>query len=100
MLVGGVPRPALVLQPVGSLLPLDIDPQELVNYVRALVKIVDALSTAGFLHRDLSYFNLLIYSNLPLVADFQTLLSKDVGSVLKSCLLAQSVKILRGILST
>ncbi len=45
--------------------------------MRSLVEAIDRLHAAGYLHCDLSYFNLLYQDGLPLLADMQTLTSVD-----------------------
>ena len=73
VMIGGMQRSALVLQPKAEHIPLDITPSDLLRYVRSLVKALGCLHEAGYLHCDLSYFNLLFRNGLLLLADLQTL---------------------------
>ncbi len=72
---GGARRDVLVLTPLAELIPLTISPQALLTYVRELTVIIDSLADAGYLHADLSYYNLLFKDGKPLLVDMQTLLS-------------------------
>ena len=80
LVLGGEQRPALVLQPLAELGPFDISPEALLLYAQQLVDIIAALERHGYIHGDLSYYNLLILKGQPLLSDLQTLMKlTEVG---------------------
>ncbi|KAL3162352.1 hypothetical protein ABBQ32_010035 [Trebouxia sp. C0010 RCD-2024] len=52
-------RPILILQPVGRLIPYCIEHDALLTLIKQFVCIVEQLSVQGYLHGDLSYYNVL-----------------------------------------
>ena len=52
-------RPILILQPVGRLIPYCIEHEALLTLIKQFACIVEQLSIRGYLHGDLSYYNLL-----------------------------------------
>ena len=52
-------RPILILQPVGHLRPYCIEHEALLKLITQFACIVEQLSNRGYLHGDLSYYNLL-----------------------------------------
>ena len=52
-------RPILILQPVGRLIPYCIEHDALLTLIKQFACIVEKLSVRGYLHGDLSYYNLL-----------------------------------------
>ncbi|KAL0019659.1 hypothetical protein WJX77_010649 [Trebouxia sp. C0004] len=52
-------RPILILQPVGRLIPYCIEHEALLTLITQFTCIVEQLSIRGYLHGDLSYYNLL-----------------------------------------
>ncbi|KAL3130716.1 hypothetical protein ABBQ38_000065 [Trebouxia sp. C0009 RCD-2024] len=52
-------RPILILQPVGRLIPYCIEHHALLTLIKQFACIVEQLSVRGYLHGDLSYYNLL-----------------------------------------
>lgn len=77
-------RPMLILQPVGCLIPRCIEHEALLTLIRQFACIVERLSARGYLHGDLSYYNLLQHADLEgqqqdgqghaLLVDMQTLM--------------------------
>lgn len=57
------PRPMLILQPVGCLIPHCIEHEALLTLIREFACIVERLSAHGYLHGDLSYYNLLQHAD-------------------------------------
>lgn len=79
-------RPVLILQPVGRLIPFDIEHEALLKLMKQFANIVLQLSERGYLHGDLSYYNLLQHQGSEnedrhdqdvraLLVDMQTLMS-------------------------
>ena len=56
-------RPMLILQPVGCLIPHCIEHETLLTLIRQFACIVERLSARGYLHGDLSYYNLLQHTD-------------------------------------
>ena len=52
-------RCILILQPVGRLIPYCIEHEALLTLIKQFACIVEQLSIRGYLHGDLSYYNLL-----------------------------------------
>ena len=52
-------RPILILQPVGRLIPYCIEHDAWLTLIKQFACIVEQLSVRGYLHGDLSYYNLL-----------------------------------------
>ena len=52
-------RPTLILQPVGRLIPYCIEHDALLTLNKQFAYIIEQLSIRGYLHGDLSYYNLL-----------------------------------------
>ena len=74
----GSERTLLVLTPLAELIPFTISTEALLAYVRELVGIIGSLEEAGYLHGDLSYYNLLIKQDgKPLLVDLQTLMTVE-----------------------
>ena len=76
----------LVLQPVGHLIPFDIEHGALLGLIEQFSHIIQKLSKWGYLHGDLSYYNLLVQQDSEdqdrggqdvhaLLLDMQTLMS-------------------------
>ncbi|KAL3137531.1 hypothetical protein ABBQ38_004815 [Trebouxia sp. C0009 RCD-2024] len=70
------PRPVLILQPVGCLVPYDIGHEALLNIMKQFALVVKQLSQYGYIHGDLSYYNLLKHqdTDAALLVDMQTLM--------------------------
>lgn len=68
-------RRMLILQPVGCLIPYKIEMDALLDLMKQFAGIVGQLAARGFLHGDLSYYNLLKRqdTNHALLVDMQTL---------------------------
>lgn len=73
----GPVRDMMVLEPYAELIPLNTEPHKLTKLMRGFVSLVDRMHTQGYLHLDLSYFNLLVYEDQPLLADLQTMQTID-----------------------
>ena len=73
----GPARQMMVLEPYAELIPFNIDPCELARLMRSFVTIVIRLHQSGYMHLDLSYFNLLMYNKEALLADLQTMRPND-----------------------
>ncbi|DBB01130.1 TPA: hypothetical protein ACH3X1_001021 [Trebouxia sp. C0004] len=77
-------RRMLILQPVGCLIPCKIKIDALLDLMKQFAGIVGQLAARGFLHGDLSYYNLLKRqdTNDALLVDMQTLmtLAQAVGT--------------------
>ncbi|KAL3151355.1 hypothetical protein ABBQ38_013187 [Trebouxia sp. C0009 RCD-2024] len=71
--------PALILQPVGCLIPYDIGHEALLTILRQFAGTVAQMAARGYLHGDLSYFNLLKRqdTDAALLVDMQTLMSLE-----------------------
>ena len=52
-------HPMLILEPVGPLIPFRIEHDALLTLIKQFACIVEQLSVRGYLHGDLSYYNLL-----------------------------------------
>jgi hypothetical protein len=70
-------RRMLILQPVGCLIPYKIEINALLDLMKQFAGIVGQLAARGFLHGDLSYYNLLKRqdTNDALLVDMQTLMT-------------------------
>ncbi|KAL3162655.1 hypothetical protein ABBQ38_008700 [Trebouxia sp. C0009 RCD-2024] len=71
--------PALILQPVGCLIPYDIGHEALLTIISQFAGTVAQMAARGYLHGDLSYFNLLKRqdTDAALLVDMQTLMSLE-----------------------
>lgn len=71
-----LPRPVLILQPVGCLIPYDAAHEALLNIMKQFACVVKQRSAKGYLHGDLSYNNLLKHQDMDaaLLVDMQTLM--------------------------
>lgn len=81
----------LILQPVGCLIPYNIEIDALLDLMKQFAGIVGQLAAKGFLHGDLSYYNLLKRqdTNDALLVDMQTLMTlAQVLSTYCVCLFA------------
>ena len=78
-------RPALILQSVGCLIPYRIEHDALLTLIKQFACIVQQLAARGYLHGDLSYYNLLQHTDVgdrhqddhgmrALLVDMQTLM--------------------------
>jgi len=70
-------RDMLILQPVGCLIPYNIGIDALLSLMKQFAGIVQQLAARGYLHGDLSYYNLLKRQDTDeaLLVDMQTLMS-------------------------
>lgn len=70
-------RRMLILQPVGCLIPYKIEIDALLDLMKQFAGIVGQLAAKGFLHGDLSYYNVLKRqdTNDALLVDMQTLMT-------------------------
>lgn len=69
-------RHLLILQPVGCLVPYNIGLESLLSIMKQFACVVKQLSAKGYLHGDLSYYNLLKHPerDAALLVDMQTLM--------------------------
>ncbi len=72
-------RKALIIKPYAQHIPLETPFQLLQHYVRQYVDTVERPYKAGYLHRDLSYYNLLITGNRAIISDWQTMSRVEVS---------------------
>ena len=70
---------ALIIKPYAEHIPLDMPYQQLVLYMRQFVETVGCLYSAGYLHRDLSYSNLLITGDRAIISDWETMVAVKVS---------------------
>ena len=73
---------ALIIKPYAQHIPLDMSFQQLVLYMRQYVESVGCLYKAGYLHRDLSYSNLLISEDRKraIISDWETMGRVEVSN--------------------
>ena len=71
-------RDALIIKPYAQHIPLDTSFQQLVLYMRQYVETVRCLYDAGYLHRDLSYSNLLITEDRAIISDWESMARIEV----------------------
>ena len=76
---GNTTQKGLIIKPYAQHIPFETPFEKLLEYMRQLVDTVDRLHQAGYLHRVLSYSNLLVAGNQAIIADWQTMGSKEVG---------------------
>ena len=77
--LGQKERDALIIKPYAQAIPLDTSFQQLVLYMQQFVGIVGSLFSAGYLHRDLSYSNLLISGDHAIISDWETMIPIKVS---------------------
>ena len=73
-------RDALIIKPYAQHIPFDTPFQQLVQYMRRYVGAVGCLYNAGYLHRDLSYSNLLIAGDRAIISDWETMSPIEVST--------------------
>lgn len=90
--LGGEVLDALIIKPYAQHIPLDTPFQQLVLYMRQYAETVGLLFEEGYLHRDLTYSNLLVSADGPRICDWQSMISEEVGvTVSQLCCVVQHV---------
>ena len=70
---------ALIIKPYAEHIPLGTPYLQLKRYMQQFVETVGSLYNAGYLHRDLSYSNLLISGGQAIISDWETMCRVEVS---------------------